>query len=358
MLLADSEFRHELESQIEPFKGLLLGLFFIAVGMSIDLDRIAAEPVQVAALVAAMMAVKFALLVAIGIRPGGLGGREALRLGAVLALGGEFAFVVFAEATRAGLLEAALRDRLVAAVGLSMAVTPLLLLALDRLPQARAGAPRREYDTIPDQHPQVLIAGFGRFGQIVARLLAAQRIRFIAIEHNAEQVDFVRRFGNPVYYGDPARPDLLRSAGAAHVRVFVVAIDKPETNLRVVRTLRRLYPDAVVYARARDRRHAWALMDLGARAMRETFHTSLKMGEQVLRELGVPEAIAQARVERFAEHDERVLQAQYLVQDDEDALLQSAAEARRELEQLFEADQGEGVLGEIVAPERPPTGAG
>ena len=349
VLLADSEFRHELESQIDPFKGLLLGLFFMAVGMSIDLQRVLAEPMVIAALVAALMLVKFALLVAVGLHPGGLDRREALQLASVLALGGEFAFVVFGEAVKAGLLDAAMRDRLVAVVGVSMALTPLLVIAVTRLlgatPPAREARP---FDAIPDDHPQVLIAGFGRFGQIVARLLVAQRVPFIAIEHSAEQVDFVRRFGNPVYYGDPARPELLRSAGAARVRVFVIAIDGQDDSLHIVRTIRRLYPDAKVFARARDRRHAWALMDLGAEAMRETFYSSLKMGEHVLVHLGLSPAVARDHAQRFSEHDERMLDTQYRIHDDEAALMQSAQDARRELEQLFNADRGEGVLGEMT----------
>jgi len=349
VLLADSEFRHELESQIEPFKGLLLGLFFMAVGMSIDLTRVMAEPQLVAVLVAGFMAIKFALLWVVGRRPGRLDWRESLQLAAVLALGGEFAFVIFAEATRAGLFDLALRDRLVAAVGVSMALTPLLAAAVARVlalhPQRR---PRRAFDAIPEGHPQVLIAGFGRFGQVVARLLAAHRTPFIAIENDIEQVDFSRRFGSLIYYGDPTKPELLRSAGAQHVRVFVVALGEQEANLKTVRVLRRQYPAALVYARARDRRHAWELMELGAHPMRELFHSSVLLGEQVLTALGVPGDVATEHARRFREHDERLLQAQYLVQDDEDALVQSVQEARRELEDLFSADVGEGMLGTIT----------
>ncbi len=353
VLLADSEFRHELESQIDPFKGLALGLFFIAVGMSIDLQRVLAEPWMIASGVLLLMAVKFALLFGLGLRPGRLDAREALLLGSVLALGGEFAFVVFGEASKAGLLETALHSRLVAIVGVSMALTPLLLIAVSKLLATHpAPPPRRKYDDIPDQHPQVLIAGFGRFGQIVGRLLRAQRIGFVAIEHSPEQVDFMRRFGNQIYYGDPARPELLRAAGAADVRVFVIAIDEVESNLRTVRLIRRTYPQARVLARARNRRHAWELMDLGAEVVRETFFSSLVMGEQVLTALGVPREVAADRARRFREHDERLLTAQHLVYDDEAALIQSSQDARAELVQLFEADRGEGVLGGITGAAR------
>jgi len=203
--------------------------------------------------------------------------------------------------------------------------------------------------------PKVLIAGFGRFGQVVARLLAAQRIPFIAIEHSQEQVEFMRRFGSTIYYGDPANAELLRSAGAAGVSVFVIAIDDVETNLRTVRTIRRQYPEATVFARARNRRHAWELFDLGAQVVRETFHSSLVMGEHVLEALGLPPEVAADRVQRFREHDEALLRTQYLVYDDEAALIQTSQQARKELEQLFGADRGEGDLRGLSTPpaERP-----
>jgi glutathione-regulated potassium-efflux system protein KefB len=313
-------------------------------------QRVLAEPLLIAAIVLGFMAIKFVLLVAVGLRPGGLGRRESLQLAAVLALGGEFAFVIFGEAVKAGLFDTALRDRLVAAVGVSMALTPVLVIAVSRLLATHpAPKPRREFDAIPDGHPQVLIAGFGRFGQVVARLLAAQRTPFIAIENDIEQVDFSRRFGNLIYYGDPAKPELLRSAGAASVRVFVIAIDNQERCTHTVETIRRLYPEAAVYARARDRRHAWELMALGAKVVRETFYSALKMGEKVLLALGLEPEVARDHVQKFHDHDVRLLRAQYEVHDDEDALLQTVQDARRELEELFAADVGEGVLGEIAA---------
>jgi glutathione-regulated potassium-efflux system protein KefB len=296
----------------------------------------------------ALMAVKFALLVALGLRPGGLDLRGALLLGSVLALGGEFAFVLFDGATRGGVLTLVQRDRLLAIVGLSMALTPLLLIVVSRLLPAHARRKERPFDPIPDEHPRVLIAGLGRFGQIIARLLTAQRIPYVAIEHSPEQVDFMRRFGSKLYYGDPTRADLLRAAGAASAKVFVIAIDDPEENLKAVRLVRHEYPDATVFARARNRRHAWELMDLGAQAVRETFHSSLKMGERVLVALGERPEVAADRAERFRQHDEALLITQHQVYDDEAALIQTSQEARKDLEQLFAADLGEGVLGGMV----------
>ncbi|TWI01628.1 glutathione-regulated potassium-efflux system protein KefB [Luteimonas cucumeris] len=340
VLLADSEFRHEIESQIEPFKGLLLGLFFMAVGMSIDLDWVAMEPVQILLGVVVLMAIKFAVLFAVGRHPGGIGRVEALRLGSVMALGGEFAFVIFTEADKVDLIDAAMHDRLVAIVGVSMALTPLLMIVVARLIGLNTSPrPQREFDPLPDDgHPQVIIAGFGRFGQIVARLLIAQRIPFVALETDAQHVDFMRRFGNKIYYGDPARPELLRAAGAPHARIFIDAIDDPEANLRTARVVRRLYPDLKVFARAHDRRHAWQLMDLGVEIFRETFASGLEMGREVLVSLGVPREVAEHRTQRFREHDEHLLASQHLIYDDESALLETAKQARTELEQLFEAD--------------------
>lgn len=345
VLLADSEFRHELESQIQPFEGLLLGLFFMAVGMSINLRQVLAEPWLVAAGVVLLMSIKFAVLYVIGQRPGRLDRRDSLMLAALLALGGEFAFVVFSEAHRAQLISGVEHAELSAIVGLSMAATPLLVIAVRRLMGERGSAAAgRQFDALPDDAPQVLIAGFGRFGQIVARLILSQRIRFVAIDPDVEQVEFFRRFGSPIYYGDPSKPDLLRAAGVEKIKVFVVAVDDVENSLRIVRLIKRMRPDAVVFARARNRMHAWRLMDFGVKVVRETFGSSLEMGEDVLVALGLPREAAHERAQRFRAHDERVLRAQHLIYDDEEALRQSTREARRELMELFESDLGEGPL--------------
>ena len=346
VLLADSEFRHELESHIEPFKGLFLGLFFIAVGMSIDLGVIADEPALIAGGVATLLLVKTLVLVLAGRLAGGLPMRSALLLGAVLAMGGEFGFVVFAEAIRAGLIDDAMRDRLFAVIGLSMAATPLALLAVSRWmkqhPEART---EREPDVIDHEHPRVIIAGFGRMGQIVGRMLRAQKIPFTALETSAEQIEFLRRFGNKVYFGDPARPDLLRAAHADRAEVFVLTTDDPDANIRTARIVKRQFPHLKVFARARNRQHAFKLMDMDVHATRETFHSGLVMGQRVMEALGVPAAEAARNVERFREHDEALLRQQHLVYDDEAALVASAREALRELETLFEADLPPGAGG-------------
>ncbi|MES5813839.1 monovalent cation:proton antiporter-2 (CPA2) family protein [Pseudoxanthomonas sp. Soil82] len=364
VLLADSEYRHEVESQIAPFKGLLLGLFFIAVGMGIDLDRIAGEPVLVAGGVALLLLVKFGVLYGIG-RIARLVPSHALMLGGTLWLGGEFAFVVFHEALRVDLVSTDNHDRLVAIVGLSMALMPLLLLALDarvrRHEAQHAPAPAHAHaHDIPQGaqlQPQVLVAGVGRFGQIVVRLLAAQRIPYVALESSPEQVEDVRRSGGRIFYGDPTRSDLLRAAGAEHVRVFVVCTDDPDSNLRAVRLIRRLYPQAKILARARNRQHAWRLMDLGVEPYRELLGSSLEVGERVLRELGMPADIAAEHVGWFREHDEALLREQYLVYDDDAAVTQSARQARTDLLRLFDADEDRSAaVPPPAAPEAPPPG--
>jgi glutathione-regulated potassium-efflux system protein KefB len=339
LLLADSEFRHELESHIEPFKGLLLGLFFIAVGMTLDLDRIAEEPGLIAGGVFALLAIKAAVLLVVG-RVAKLPWREAATLGAVLALGGEFGFVVFAEAHKAALIDIGMRDTLNAIVGVSMAATPLLLLFITHgFPAAGERGAKPAFDAIEDHHPRVIIAGFGRMGQIVGRMLRAQKIPFTALENSPEQVEVSRRFGSPIYFGDPARPELLRAAGAQHAEVFVLTTDDPDANVRTARMVKRHFPHLRIFARARNRQHAFKLMDMDAHIVRETFHSSLVLGQRVMQALGITEEVAIERRERFREHDEALLREQHLVYDDEAALIASSKEALRDLERLFEADR-------------------
>lgn len=340
LLLAESEYRHEIEANLEPFKGLLLGLFFIGIGVALDLPYIGAHLGIIVLGVVALLAVKFGVLYALGRRVAGLDRNGALRLAALLAQGGEFAFVLLAVAFRSDLIGIGLRDTLAAVVVLSMALTPLLLIALERWIARNAVAPPRPFDDIPgDQPARVIIAGFGRVGQIVARVLRAHHIPFTALEQSVEQVDVSRRFGNTIYYGDPARPELLRAARADLAEIFVLATDDPEANVRTARTIKRLYPHLKIYARARNRQHAFRLMDLQLEGVvRETLHSSLVLTEQVLVGLGMAPTVAHERVERFRQHDEKVLAAQHMVYDDETKLVQSSKEALAELEQIFEAD--------------------
>ena len=340
LLLADSEYRHELESQIEPFKGLLLGLFFVSVGMAVDLGLLLREPWLVVGITVGLLAVKAFVLFGVGRLAGGLDFQQSLSFGAVLAAGGEFAFVVFNLAEKAQLLSTREHDFLMLAITLSMALTPPLVMVLAQYLKTQQHKPEREYDHIEGDPPRVIIAGFGRVGQIVARVLRAQKIPYTALENSAEQVDFLRRFGNQIYFGDPSRPELLRAAQADKAEIFVLATDDPEANVRTARIVKRLYPNLKIFARARNRQHAFRLMDLSVDGViRETLEGSLDMTKQVLMALGQPPEVAAERVARFRKYDEDLLKAQHLVYDDDAAMVQSARDAQRELEQLFEADK-------------------
>jgi glutathione-regulated potassium-efflux system protein KefB len=341
LLLADSEYRHELEAQIEPFKGLLLGLFFISVGMGANLGLLLSEPITVVGLTLLLLGLKLPILAALGRYAGGLSGSSALRLGLVLATGGEFAFVVFKLGRDSGLFDERLHDMLVLAITLSMAVTPLLLLVAGRLlkkPEKPVEVPD-EYRNIDADAPRVVIAGMGRMGQIVARILRAQKIPFVALDTSVESIELSRSFsGLPVFYGDPLRAEILRAAKVDQAEYFVIATDDPDTNIKTAELVKRLYPHLKIIARARNRQHVHKLTNLGADSVRETFYSSLEMSRRTLMGLGLSEAQAQTRIRRFQLHDQAVLKEQHRVYDDDAKIIQSNQEARAELARLFEAD--------------------
>jgi glutathione-regulated potassium-efflux system protein KefB len=342
LLLADSEYRHELEAQIEPFKGLLLGLFFISVGMGANLSLLLSMPVAVLGLTLLLIAIKLPLLFIVGRLAGGLKNVSAIRLGIVLAAGGEFAFVVFKIGRDHGLFAAGLYDLLVLTITLSMAVTPLLLLVCARLvsPKVQPVEVPEKFREIDADAPRVVIAGMGRMGQIVARILRAQNIKFVALDTSVETIELSRSFGGvPVFYGDPMRPEILSAAKVGEAEFFVIATDDPNTNIKTAELVRKLYPHMKIIARARNRQHVHRLMDVGAHAVRETFFSSLEMSRQTLIGLGLTHAQADARIKRFKQHDEEVLEAQHAVYDDAVKVMQTAQEARAELARLFESDQ-------------------
>lgn len=258
MLLANSEYRHQLEADIEPFKGLLLGLFFIAVGMALNLGLFREHPGAIVLLIVGLMAAKGLIIYGLG-RAWKLNHHSAKNLAMALPQGGEFAFVVFTAAVAAGLMTKDLEELLVLVVSLSMAATPAVTIASDWLTRGFV-PPRDEYDVHPTEEQPVIIAGFGRFGQIVGRILAARRIPFTALDVSAEQVDFVKKFGANIYYGDASRVDLLRAAKADTAKVLVLAIDDMEASLRTAESVAKHFPHIKIYAR--NRQHAYRLMDL------------------------------------------------------------------------------------------------
>ena len=341
VLLADSEYRHELEADLEPFKGLLLGLFFIAVGMSVNLGLVGEAPLTVLGITLGLMAAKALVLFGLGrLRPGPLR-LEAGSLALVMLAGGEFAFVLFPIAVDAGLIRRELAELLVLAVTLSMLLSPLLLIADDRwFSKWFAKTTEPAWDKVDPEDHRVVIAGFGRFGQVVARILRARGIPFTALENSQSQVDFVRRFGNRIYYGDAARPEMLRAAQLDKADVLVIAVDDQDASVKIAEFARDQFPNVKVFARVRNRQHAFRMMALGVPyIMRETYLSSLDMAEQVLEWLGDEPATARRSVALFRAHDETTLADQFAIRDDDDKFLATTKASAVQLESLFEADR-------------------
>jgi glutathione-regulated potassium-efflux system protein KefB len=344
LLLADSEYRHELESQIQPFKGLLLGLFFMSVGMGANLSLLLHEPVAVLGFTVLLIAVKMPLLFMLGRMAGGLKKVCAIRLGLVLAAGGEFAFVVFKIGRDHGMFDSRLYDLLVLAITLSMFLTPLLLLVSTWLVRSKVQpvVVPQTYREIDADEPRVVIAGMGRMGQVVARILRAQKIKFVALDTSVETIELSRSFsGVPVFYGDPMRQEILSAAKVEQAEFFVIATDDADANIKTAELVHKLYPHIKIIARARNRQHVHRLMDIGAHAVRETYHSSLEMSRHTLIALGLTQTQADARIHRFTLHDEQLLKAQHAVYDDATKVMQTAQEARADLARLFELDEAQ-----------------
>ena len=333
VILADSEYRQELELDIEPFKGLLLGLFFIAIGMSVDLGLFARAPLLVLGVAVAIVALKTAVLFPIAYLFGYCGRADAALFAISLSQVGEFAFVLFAAG--GSLLPPETLALLNAAVAVSMVTTPLLLVLYDR-----ALAPRfaRETTDVVDSGNPVIIAGFGRFGQIVSRVLNGLRINATLIDHDPNQVELVRRFGNPAYYGDASRLDVLERAGIARARLLVVAIDDSDAALRIVKQVRRRYPGLALIARAHSRTDAYEYIDLGVPAVRETFGSALDAAEMALRSLSFGPLAARRVVTQFRRHDEELTELMASHRGEVKQLIALNQQGRRDLERLLTAE--------------------
>jgi glutathione-regulated potassium-efflux system ancillary protein KefC len=344
VLLAESEYRRELETDLEPFKGLLLGLFFIAVGMSIDFAVVLARPAVVAGVVLGFLLLKAGVLWAMArSMPIPLVERPVFVV--LLAQGGEFGFVVFQAALGGGVIGAEASSLLVAAVAISMLFTPLLLVATDRwlAPRlARRAAPDGPAEIAEPQQAPIIICGFGRYGQIVGRLINANGLSATVLDHSAENVAGVRRFGWPAFYGDATRLDLLRVAGAAEARVIVVAIDDVEQSLAVVDLARQHFPQATLVARARNVTHWYGLQARGVQHIeRETLDAALMSGRSVLELMGWQAHAARTQALRFRRHSIELLQQMAPHQGDEKKLIAVAQQGRRELEELWQRERSE-----------------
>ena len=339
VLLAESNYRHQLEADIDPFKGLLLGLFFIAVGMSMNLDVLVDNIGLLLALAVGLVILKGGVLYGVG-RLFSLSNREALKFAVMLSQGGEFAFVLFAQAGALNLLGQELRDLLVLVISFSMAMTPLLLIITRR----KFTRPVDLDEGIADEqlpHESVaVIAGFGRFGQIVGRIFTMHRIPFTALDKSPDNITFMQRMRLKIYYGDCTRLDMLEKANVAKAKVFVLAIADIQSSVKTAELILRHYPHVALIVRAKNRMHAYKLIDIGVKhVFRETFESSLEAALTSLFELGYPDGQAIEAVKLFREHDMRMLDRAAAHYHDEGKLTELALQGRAELEELFEQDQ-------------------
>jgi glutathione-regulated potassium-efflux system protein KefB len=351
-LLAESSYRHQLEADIQPFQGLLLGLFFTAVGMSFNVELLLAQPLAIFGVAFGLVALKSAVLTLLGWRHG-LEARPARRLGLALSQGGEFAFVLFTVGLASGVITRGVSDFLVVVVTVSMAATPLLLGFEKWLARAMEGeAPK--FDTPPEHDGHVVIAGFGRYGQIVARVLRGKGIEFTALDISADQVELVRKFGSQAFYGDASRMDILEAAQMGKARAFILAIDDVEGSMRTAEIVASTYPDVPIFARARNRNHAHRLLDLGVKSIqRETFRSALETTRDVLRGLGYTERDVERSLNTFQAHDERRLSEDYTHYSDLEKLQAKAQSDQAALERLFAEDAAEEVqVASAAAAER------
>jgi monovalent cation:proton antiporter-2 (CPA2) family protein len=353
VVLADSEFRREIEGDIEPFRGLLLGLFFMSVGASLDLSLALAHAGKLAALVLGLMAIKTFIVYGVA-RAFGIPARTAAQTGTALAQGGEFAFVLLGLASASGVIGGDLAALATAAVAISMALTPFALIGFDRwaargFSSQSASQSEPEKGTL-DQSPDVIVAGFGRFGQIAARLLMVNHFRISTLEVSAEQVALVRRFGRRVYYGDATRLDLLRAAGAADAKLLIVAIDNRDQAEVLVELATQYFPNLTILARAYDRRHAYRLLQKGAHIIeRETFEGGLAMGEKALKALGLSHEQSVLASTSFRKHDEEMIALLAQTWGDEERYAVAFRESNARMDQLLAADVEESMAQQSVA---------
>jgi glutathione-regulated potassium-efflux system protein KefB len=341
VILADSEYRHQIEADLAPFVGLLLGLFFITIGMSLDIYVLRDEYPTILLVAAVLVAVKLAIIYVLA-RRRGLPDASSRRLAIVLSQGGEFAFVLLSAGAAVAVLEPQHAKLLSLAVTLSMISTPLLLLADDLMQKRSGGAvePVRVYDKPRGQKGHVIVAGLGRFGQIIARILSARKVPFIALDTNAEQIDSLKNAGYTGYYGDASRLNILRAARIDKAAGFVIAVNDAEDSLKIARIVRQHYPDLPIFARARDRNHVYNLMDLGITIIRrETFLSAVEMTRDIL-STAYHEQVEKVDfdLQRFMDYDRKRLYDDYKSRTDADRQTVRNRPMAEELAELFATD--------------------
>ncbi|MFO1242776.1 MAG: monovalent cation:proton antiporter-2 (CPA2) family protein [Rickettsiales bacterium] len=340
VVLANSHYRRTLETDIEPFKGLLLGLFFISIGMGMDFSLLAQKPIMMAAAVLLLVSMKGFILYVLG-KTFGLLPQHNSGFALALSQGGEFAFVLFQFAGGLDILPPEQAKFLTLAVAFSIATTPLLMLYYSKyvVPCYMSILPEREFDTIKNEHNPVILAGFGRFGQIIGRFLTAQGVNVTVLEKNPEQIELLRKFDFKGYFGDAARLDLLRSAGAEQAKLLVIAVDDANVCLEIAKMAKEEFPHLKIFARARNRRHAYELFKAGVEYFkRETFDSSLTMAQEIMIELGYNEADMRYKAQQFLQHDEAALRKSFDFFESEPELVNFSRLQRQELERILQSD--------------------
>ncbi len=339
IMLANSSFRHQLEADIEPFKGLLLGLFFITIGTSINLNLLFADPWVLLAGALLLLLVKTSVIGSI-IAYTGQSKIHSFRLGLMLAQGGEFAFVVMAQALSLHILDKQSTEQITIVVGLSMALNAPLLMLFESLIKRKGKEKKVDYSNVKFETNKVIIAGFGRFGQATGRLLAAKGMQFTALDKDPEHIEFLKKVEHKIYFGDATRYDLLRKAGAKQASVLLIAIDNISDSLHLAQMAKRKFPHLTIIARAHNRTHALSLMDLNVDVViREVWESSLTAAEHTLLALGYAPAHAERMIDIFQRHDEASLLEQLEHKDDMPALMALAKENRKQMHDLFMADR-------------------
>lgn len=339
--LSDSDYRHEIKADIEPFEGLLLGFFFISVGMAVDLQFLLKNPAQIILMVLGMLLLKTIVSAGVSYFRRRLP-ITAIRFALALPSGSEFGFVLFSAALAEGTLSPHLAAEATLVVALSMLISPVLFTLSENyvIPRLNTQKPR-PFDKIDvaEEDIPVIICGFGRVGQVVGRILAMQKISFTALERSQSQIDIAQRFGSRIYYGDPVREDVMRAAGSDKAKVLVIALDNVEDSVRVAEMVHRKFPHLRIVARARNRHHAHLLMEVGVKQfVRETFFSSLKLTEFVLKDLQIPKDQAERAIRIFEQRDEQMLRESYTIANDKQKMFQTAQEENKQLQDLFEAD--------------------
>jgi len=338
VVLANSEYKHTVETDIQPFKGLLLGLFFISVGMGMNFTLFSHQALLIIAAVFTLVTVKALLLFFLG-RGFDLTKLQTIGLALALSQGSEFAFVLFQYASGSKVLNHATAEFFTLVVALSMVATPFLMLLYHKyvVPQFMSVLPERNYDPITTQHGIILV-GYGRFGQIIGRLLNGENIKITVLEKNPEQIELLRKFGYKGYFGDASRPDLLKSAGIEHAKLIIVAVGNPDANLEIVKLVRLHYPHVTIYARARNRRHAFELHKAGVHYFkRELFDSSLTMTKKILSFLGYENDEIHRKAQAFQTHDEATLMKSFEFFNEEEHLINFAKQASGELERILQS---------------------